>query len=122
MKPVFEIDLRGSMYSCMPRMVWQQLFNYYRSFWGDLNDIDNLLIDLDNIRLALEKVYIEDRPSIEFLWGFHKWGQTIFHQDINNIGSVDDCISLEPGMKWLIVEIVKGSVKAYLAEEWVGEF
>lgn len=60
------INLRGSSFDCLPRILWQALFDEYRSNGGSLDNMDNMLIDLR----GCERVFLEQNGETSFLFGF----------------------------------------------------
>lgn len=61
------ISFHGSMWDCRARMLWQQLFDYYREHGGDLNHMDNMLIDFETCKKAFEQQSYN--PVTRFVWG-----------------------------------------------------
>jgi hypothetical protein len=62
------VDFRGSMAACYPRMVWQELFNIYRAEGGDLENMDNMLIDLKECELMFDKLSRGSSNRFYFVW------------------------------------------------------
>jgi len=60
------ISLRGSDHNCFPRILWQQLFNFYREKGGDLNNLDNLLIDHDCCKKLFEEMQFDGKAVFIF--------------------------------------------------------
>lgn len=50
----FTVDLRYRHFTVMPRLIWQKLFDIYRDAGGYLENMDNILVDYDSCRRALE--------------------------------------------------------------------
>jgi len=65
-----DLNFRGIKETCLPRMLWQRLFNFYQRR-GDNSDLDSLLIDYDNCKGVIHSVYNLGAESLTFLWGFH---------------------------------------------------
>ena len=66
MDVVTTINFRGYLHDVRSRLLWQQLFNFYRENNCPLDHLDNILIDLRNCVEAIDMTY--DGP-VEFLWG-----------------------------------------------------
>ena len=66
MNTVTTVNFDGYMYDVRPRLLWQQLFNFYRENNCPLDHLDNMLIDLRNCVQAIDMTH--DGP-VEFLWG-----------------------------------------------------
>ena len=71
------IDLRGAAFDCLPRILWQALFDEYRQNGGSLDNMDNMLIDLRNC----EKAFLEHDGELSFLFGFDIGGSTTWVYD-----------------------------------------
>ena len=70
------VNIRGTVHSVKPRTLWQQLFNFYRENGGDLDNLDNLLVDFNNCR---ELFNSQDRlfwKTTKFVWGLRDDGMS----------------------------------------------
>lgn len=61
----YTVDFNGYMHSCRARLFWQTLFDMYRSNGGQLDRLDNLLVDYEYC-----KQVIDEDKSVKILWGF----------------------------------------------------
>lgn len=76
-----KIDLSYRMYECIPRVIWQQLFNFYRENCGDLGNLDNLLIDYENCKKFFDQCVDREKP-ITFIFGMcEKSGNTTWIEE-----------------------------------------
>jgi len=64
------ISFSCSVYECLPRKIWQVLFNFYRENGGDLDDMDNMLIDYEQCKKFIEQTVKSEVPT-NFLFGLH---------------------------------------------------
>lgn len=70
------IDLRFNVVECIPRLIWQQLFNFYRNNGGNLDRLDNLLIDYENCKKYFDDILFK-KDKIKFILAIHlKTGST----------------------------------------------
>jgi len=77
------VDLRGHMADCWPRLLWQAMFDLYRAAGGNLDRMDNMLIDLKCCVSACEGIGRGGAPT--FLWAFSpRSGFTSFLPDTEN--------------------------------------
>lgn len=67
------ITFRGYMFDCRHRLLWQALFDIYRQHSGDLSNMDNLLIDLENCNCVVHDVMELGKPR-RFVWGMDVGG------------------------------------------------
>ena len=68
-----EIDLKGrpSCERLWARLIWQQLFNFYRAAGGDLNHMDNMLVDYPTIAGLIEEAWEQANSNLVFYWSLH---------------------------------------------------
>jgi hypothetical protein len=81
-----ELNLRGTPYEVSARKIWQQLFDFYRTYGGPLHDMDNMLVDLKLCYKLMEDVSVVS-DKIEFFWGFASgWthGYTTWLRDVSD--------------------------------------
>jgi hypothetical protein len=67
------VHFNGRSESCWPRLVWQQMFNLYRKHGGDLDNMDDILIDYDTIKKMMAECIFDFRSSLKsfkIVWGF----------------------------------------------------
>lgn len=60
------LDMQSNVYNVNTRKIWQELFNYYKEY-GDLSNLDNMLIDYDTIEFLRKG----ESNNCIFLWGYH---------------------------------------------------
>ena len=89
MTTVTRIDLKhGSRETrYVARLIWQELFNIYRSKGGNLNRMDSLLCDLGILEEATKK-------GLSPLSLFWEWGQNGW-TDISSFASSPTCYHIE---------------------------
>jgi len=104
MDPI-EINLMGRVWSnkLFARLVWQVLFNYYRTNGGDLNEMDSLLCDL----YILQDAFSTDTPPNE------EPRELGFHLEFDFGGSITD---LKPSLPCPMLVI--DWVVEYVESEW----
>lgn len=73
------MNWHGHLTDCWPRLLWQALFDTYREAGGNLDRMDNLLIDLRCCVSACEG--IDRGGATTFLWAFSPHGHTSFRPD-----------------------------------------
>ena len=75
------IDVSNRSPSCWSRLVWQEMFNLYRKHGGDLDEMDNLLIDYDTIKKLIDGTWTGFPHSFKIVWGFGSHGLTNIYFD-----------------------------------------
>lgn len=94
------------------RRVWQQLFNCYRMFDGDLSNLDNLLVDYQNL---LD--YFNKYENFEVAWYMsYKWYGTTMtdvkkykndsQMDLYNCGDVRVKIKYDPDKEEVLLDVL----------------
>ena len=69
-------DFGPSVWECYPRLTWQCIFDLYRHNGGNLDRMDNLLIDLENCKEWFEDYKKEDQKvifSVHYETGMTSW-------------------------------------------------
>ena len=66
----------GTLDSVRTRELWQHLFAMYRSNFGSLNNMNDLLVDLHNCETAIDRSH--KRYETKFIWAFSTHGTTVW--------------------------------------------
>ena len=61
------IEFRGSMRDCIPRILWQRLFDFYREHGGKIDHMDNMLIYYQNCLKLADSIGFDG--EFRFLFG-----------------------------------------------------
>ena len=60
------INFLGSARDCIPRILWQRLFDFYREHGGKIDHMDNMLIDFKSCEQLIDSL---DGGKKQFLFG-----------------------------------------------------
>ena len=72
------------------KLIWQELFNVYVKYGGNLSHMDNMLCDLSHIQQFVEKKY-----PFPFCWTFHQeTGLTDIEQSNEPINNFQHCVNV----------------------------
>lgn len=84
--PYARVDMQGRFCSdsLTARLIWQQLFNFYRSNGCSLEHMDNMLVDYTTIQSLIEG------GTDEFWWAFGRSGMTNIWTA--NCGETTNCL------------------------------